>query len=159
MRFGTLWGAVSTVAKVDISKGRFEYRKQLKESNIFACVIVFISIAMTLILSVFYQARIDIVLIFLAIQVVDMLLDPCINNLSVFTQLEYSPLLNTILTVLAKLIRTPVSIFILSPYCTEIGQIVQGVLLFISLLIVRIAKYKVVDGRLIVKENKKEGQS
>lgn len=142
-------GAISTVSKVDISKNRFEYKKQLKQSYIYALVVILSSIIMTLILSIFNDAKITIVLIYLLFQVLDMLLNPYSKILSTFTQLEYSPTLNTIISLSLKALRTFISVIIISPYCTEIGQIIQGFLLFLILLILRFRKYKIADGKLI----------
>ena len=77
---------------------------------------------------------------------------------STYTQLEYSPVLNTVLTFVGKGIRVVLSVFILSPFCTEIGQITQSVLLFISFMILRLVKYKVMDGKLTIKEKAKVKQ-
>lgn len=148
-------GAISTVAKVDISKGRYEYRKEVKNAYIYAGAVILSSVIMSFALAGAYNAKTTLVLIYLAFQVVDMLINPFSKIISTYTQLEYSPTLNTVISLVFKVIRTLLSVVIISPYCTEIGQIVQGGLLFFALLIIRLVKFKVADGKLIVQ---KEGE-
>jgi len=142
--------AVSTVAKVDISKGRFEYKKLLKDGYIYSIIVILTSVVMSFALFKYYNANLLIVLAILAFQVIDMLFAPYHRILSRFIQIEYSPTLMTILSLSLKVIRTALSVLILSPYCTEIGQIVQGGLMFIALLIIRFIKFKVVDNKLTI---------
>lgn len=82
-----------------------------------------------------------------------MFLDTYTSILSIYTQIEYSPIINTVLNLSTMIIRTILSLLILSPYCTDIGQISQSVMLFISFSVIRFSKYKVVENKLIVKEN------
>lgn len=154
-----MMGAISTVAKVDISKNRYEYRREVKNAYFYTFTIVLFSIIMTLILAFINKAIMTIVLAYLAFQVVDMLLDPYATILSTYTQLEYSPIINTILNLSIKILRTILSVVIISPFCTEIGQLTQGVLLFLSLIVVRVCKFKVVDGKLTIKISKKKNDN
>ena len=144
-------GAISTVAKVDISKNRYDYKKEVKNAYVYSSVVIASSIIMSIILSVVNKVVIEIAIVYLAFQVLDMLLHPYKSILSIYTQLEYSATLNTIISFTLKGFRTLLSVIILSPYCTEIGQLLQGTLAFIIFAIIRIAKYKVVDNKLIVK--------
>ena len=144
-------GAISTVAKVDISKNRYDYKKEVKNAYVYSSVVIASSIIMSIILSVVNKVVIEIAIVYLAFQVLDMLLHPYKSILSIYTQLEYSATLNTIISFTLKGLRTLLSVVILSPYCTEIGQLLQGALTFIIFAIIRIAKYKVDDNKLIVK--------
>lgn len=145
--------AIYTVAKVDISKNRFEYKKLLKEGYFYSILIILTSIVMTFSLFNYFNANLLVVVLILGFQVVDMLFAPYHRIIAGFIQIEYSPTLITALSLSLKVIRTALSILIISPYCTEIGQVVQGGLMFIALIIIRITKFKVVDNKLIV--NKK----
>lgn len=144
-------GAISTVAKVDISKNRYDYKKEVKNAFVYASVVIASSIVMAITLSLINNVVLHIAIIYLTFQVVDMLLHPYKLILSIYTQLEYSATLNTIITFTLKGLRTLLSVVILSPYCTEIGQLVQGALAFIIFTIIRISKYKVDGNKLIVK--------
>ena len=144
--------AISKIAKIDLAKNRYDYKNEMKNASIFSVIVVLISIVMTITLGFINSANMSIVLVYLSFQVFDMLVDPFRNIMSTYTQLEYSPLLNTILNFTYKVIRTLLAIFVISPYCTEIGQMTQGILLMMSYVIIRLVKYKVVDGKLIVKK-------
>lgn len=143
--------AIETVAKVDISKGRYEYKKEIKNAYLFTLIVVISSVIMTFILSHFNGVVLKIAVVYLAFQVADMLLSPYSYILSVYTQLEYSPTINTVISLSIKTIRTLVSVVILSPYCTDIGQLLEGGLLFMAFLILRLIKYRIVDGKLTKK--------
>lgn len=148
-------GAISTIAKVDISKNRYNYKNEVKNAYIYTSIVVVSSIIMAIILTQLNDVVIKIALIFLTFQVVDMFLFPYKTILSVFTQLDYSPTLNTIISFSLKALRTLLSVVIISPYCTEIGQITQGVLSFLIFTLIRVYKFKVVDNKLILKYSKR----
>ena len=82
-----------------------------------------------------------------------MFLDTYTSILSIYTQIEYSPIINTVLNLSTMIIRTILSLLILSPYCTDIGQISQSVMLFISFIVLRFSKYKIVENKLMVKKD------
>lgn len=145
--------AIPKIAKIDLAKKRYDYKNELKNASIFSVIVVLISIVMTISLALLNGANMSLVLIYLSFQVFDMLIDPFRNIMSAYTQLEYSPLLNTVLNFSYKVIRTLLSIFVVSPYCTEIGQMTQGILLMISYIIIRAVKYKTIDGKLTIKKN------
>ena len=147
--------AISTTTKVDISKKRFEYKRHIKESYIYAIIVMLSSVAMAITLCLINKITFYIAIIYLIFNVIDMLLHPYAKILSIYTQLQYSPLLNTIICFSLKTIRTILSIVILSPYCTEIGQIVQGALAFACFVMIRILKYRVKNGKLIIKNKSK----
>ena len=146
--------AISIVAKVDIAKGRYNYKKEIKNAYFFAGVVTLCSSVMTISLSLLNHANLSIVLIYLAFNLFDMALHPFKSIIYAFTQIEYSPTLNTIFDVSFKVIRAILSIFILSPYCNEIGQVAQAILFFITFITLRFVKYKVVDGKILVKQKK-----
>ena len=143
--------AIAKIAKIDLAKKRYDYKNELKNASIYSVIVVFISIILTISLGLLNGANMGIVLVYLSFQVFDMLVDPFRNIMLTYTQLEYSPLLNTVLNFGYKAIRTVLAIFLISPYCTEIGQMTQGILLMISYIIIRVTKYKMVDGKLVVK--------
>ena len=148
--------AISKIAKIDLSKKRYDYKNELKNATVFSAIVVLISVVMTIALALISGAKLEIVAIYLAFQVFDMLLDPFKLIMSCFVQLEYSPTLNTTIGFICKGIRTVLSIFIISPFCTEIGQMSQCILLLISYAVIRVAKCRVVNGRLQIKSKETE---
>lgn len=149
-------GAISTVAKVDISKNRYNYRQELKNSYVFTLIVIASSFVMTFALIFLFNASLPLVLIYIAFQVFDFLTTPISDILAVFTQLEYSPVLNTIISLSTKAVRVLLSVVIMSPFCTDIGQVVEAVLLLGTLLIIRFTKYKVSEGKLLVKTSEND---
>ena len=157
-------GAISKIAKIDLSKKRYNYKQEIKNASIYTAILIAISCASTIGLTFLNGAKLPIVIVYLSFQVFDMACDPFRQIMSTYTQLEYSPRLNTIINFIYKGIRVCLSVFIISPYCTEIGQVSQGLLLLISYIVIRAVKYKVVDGKLCTKKpteevwDKSEGQ-
>jgi len=148
--------AVNTASKVDISKQRFQYKKLVCNSYMYVSILAISSIIMTLILSQTREVVMIPCLIYLGIQIIDMFLYTFEIIMSNFTQLEYSPKLNTIIQFSLLGIRTIIATFLISPYCTEFAQLVNCILGFTIYLIIRFAKYKIVDNKLIVKQKAKE---
>lgn len=141
-----MFSAISTVSKVDIAKNRFEFKKVLFDSYFYVSVIMSSSIIMFSVLINFYDVKFNIAITYLLFQILDMILYAYISVMEAYTQLEISYKLSTNIALILMLIRFLVSIFIISPYCTEIGQVTQGILSFIVYLIVgiKILKSKVI---------------
>ena len=144
-------GAIPTVVKVDISKNRFQYKKLLKQSYIFTSCIILSSATMLLALFSIFGVNLKIAIIYFFFQITDMILSVYSSIIKTYTQLEYSPVLSTTMELIGKCVRTPLSIFILSPFCTEIGQVTQGILLFLVYLTTRFAIYRIKENTLVVK--------
>ncbi len=149
-------GAISTVAKVDISKGRYQYKKEVKNSYIYSLFVILSSVIMSVALMGVYDAKPLLVVAFLSFEIVDMLLYAFMAGISVYVQIEFSARINTALSLICKAIRTILSLAILSAFCTAIGQIVETLLLFGVLMILRICRFKDVDGRLIIFKKEKQ---
>lgn len=145
-------GAIETVANVDISKGRYDYKKELKNAYIFTIILILTSIAMSFSMAAINKASFKLVSIYLALQVADMLLHVFTSIVSIYTQIEYSPTLNTAISLFIRIIRTVISVTLISAFCTDIAQLTTGFLSFVAMLIIRIVKYKVVDGKLTIKQ-------
>lgn len=129
--------AISTVAKVDISKDRFEYKKQIKCAYIYVFVLILSSLIMTLILSHFNSIKLEIALAYLSFEIIAMLLCPVEIILFTYTQLEYSSVLTSIITLSMNGIRTILSLVILSPFCTQFARLFQSVAMFISAILIK----------------------
>lgn len=144
--------AISKIAKIDLSKKRYNYKQELKNSFVLTAIVILLSCVMTITLSLLNGAKLSIVLIYLSFQIFDIATEPFKQIMSTYTQLEFSPRLNTIINFVFKAVRIVLSVFIISPFCTEIGQITQCILLFGSYIILRVVKYKVVEGKLMIKD-------
>ena len=146
--------AISITTKVDISKQRLKYNKHLKDSYIYCLCIIALSVVMVFSLFSLYGVVLEIALIYLSFHVFDMFLHPYKTLIEIYTQLEYSSTINTIIALSLKFIRFLLSILILSPFCTEFGQVTQGILGFIIYLIIRLTLYKNIEGKLKIKSLK-----
>lgn len=116
------------MAKIDISKKRLKYKKLIKESYLFTSCVIISSALMLFSFFSIYGVDLKIAIIYFIFQIVDMLLTPYFTILKYYTQIEYSPLINTIVNLVVKIIRISLAIFILSPYCTEIGQLAESII-------------------------------
>lgn len=142
--------AIATVVKVDLSKNRYQYKKELKNAYLFCLIVVLSSVVMSFSLALAYGASLVLVTIYLSFQIVDMLSHPYQKILGVYTQIEYSPIIPVAIDISAKVVRTFIATIIISPFCTDIAQVVDCVILM-SICFVRIFKFKVVDGKLVLK--------
>ncbi len=149
-------GEIKTIAKIDISNSEYNYRKALKNS----CIVNMFYMGTSLILffSLFkaYHVVLTLCLIYLAFQFFDMfVLSFVYSNLKAFMQLEFSPTRCTIINLLNHVIRTILSIAILHPFNTNIGQVVCGTVTLPILLYFRFKYFKLnPDGVLVPKRKK-----
>ncbi len=114
--------AISTVANVDISKGKFNYKDSLKKAYCYQAVIIASTLIMFFGLFSVYKISLTIGLIYLAFQLVDFVVAPIYSVIEPYCQIELSPVPVTIANIVSYVIRMLLSVFILSPFCTDIGQ-------------------------------------
>ncbi len=142
--------AIKTGAKIDISKGVYNYKESIKTASSFTGICALSSILMFVTLYQFYGVNLNIALIMFGIQILDYILYIFIGNLDSFLQLNYSPTLNTINGIFSTIIKTILSIVLLTPYCTVIGQIVGSIVLLSLCLWKRFSHFKLTkEGYLI----------
>lgn len=124
--------AIDTIAKVDISKRKFKYKEHLKNSFVLVLILVISSIIMTILLYNSYNVDLNIAIIFIAGELLNLMIYPfyCIKICCL--QLEESALKTTTNKEIANILRTAMS-FVATPYCTIIGQLVS---MFYQLLFV-----------------------
>jgi len=115
--------AVAKIAKIDLSRGDFNFKSAIKKSTILTLSYVASSVILFFALFKAYNATLWIGVICLAMQVADMILDIFIRNLRCFLQLEYSPYLITFLNLTIMVFRAIFSVFVLSPFNTNIAQV------------------------------------
>lgn len=150
-------GAIGKIAKIEISQSTYNYKRALKFSSVISVFYIMTSLVMFFSLFWVYDLILVIGLIYLFIQIADMLLNIVKANLQSFMQLEYSATKSTIINIVCKSIRTLLSLLIISPYNTNIAQIISGSL---SLLLFAILRYKYFkldkDGKLVRKLSKEK---
>lgn len=143
--------ARDTVAKVDIAKGRYDFKKEMRNAYIYTAILALSSIVMSLIFVFVIDVSIPFVIYYLLFEVIDMFMDTYAVILSIYTQIEYSSILSTILNLAGMVAWTILSLAIMSPFCTDIGRVSQSLILLVAYVIIRIKKYKLIDNKLIVK--------
>jgi hypothetical protein len=120
----TQWDAITsidTVAKIDITKGSFNFKEHLKNGYKLAVVLVSTTLIMNLAMYWYYKPNFIILAIMLGIQIINMLIDPAIIIRLSYLQLNVNNKRNNINYFIARLIRI-ISSFIPSGFCTYIGQ-------------------------------------
>lgn len=125
---------VDTLAKIDISQNQFNYKKHQKNALILSVILNISIILLFLILYPFYKPNLIITLIFTIPTLIDLLIVPFYNLKKDYLQINVSPIKVTTITQVANILRTLCS-FLLTPYCTLIGQEVTIYLQLISFYI------------------------
>lgn len=132
-------GAIDTVAKIDISKGKFNYKVHRKNAYKLLGILLFTSFLMLLLTYRFYELNLVIILLYLSVEVVNFLVEPLYELKVCYLQLTNK--FKTKVTtnkIAASGIRTLAS-FLKTPFCTAIGQSLS---MLEQLLIVNILFYK-----------------
>ena len=144
--------AISTIAKIDISKGVFNYKKHIKNAYKLLCILLTTTIIMFLTLYNFYSININLFIIYFLFEIVNFLIYPMYRIKTYYLQLEYSAVKTTINKISASVLRMFIS-FIKTPFCTGIGQICSSIYQFITINIMFNRNFKVNESGFI--ENKK----
>jgi len=121
-------GAVGKIAKIDLARDDFNFKSAVKKSAALTCIYILSSCVLFFALFKVYKVSLSIGLIFLMIQFADMLVDVFSPNIKAFLELEYSPMVTSAINLVIKALRTVMSVFLLTPFNTNIAQIVFDVL-------------------------------
>jgi len=130
----TQWDAadsISTIAKIDISKGNFNYNIHKKN----AYNLIFILFSTTLIMFItlyrFYDLNIILTFIYLGFEIINFIIYPIYRLKTCYLQLEYSALKITSNKVISGILRFFISL-VKSPFCTGLGQVTSSIYQFIT---------------------------
>lgn len=134
--------AISTVAKIDISKGKFNYLEHRKNGYKLLVVMLLSVFLMFIIMCNFYTLDIKLTFIYLAFEIVNFMIYPIYRLKTCFLQLEYSAIKITSNKFVASTLRTFLS-FLKTPFCTGIGQCCSSIYQFITTSIIFKLNYKV----------------
>lgn len=130
----TQWDAfasIKTVAKIDISKGKFNYNEHRR--NAYKLLgILFTTVFIMLIVSLkFYDLDLRITAVYLSVEIINFIIYPIYNIKTCYLQLEKLAVKVTSNKICAGVLRMILSL-VKSPYCTSIGQIVSSLYQFIT---------------------------
>ena len=124
--------AISTVAKIDIARGCFNYKTHRKNAYKLLGILMVTILLLFVIIYPFNELTLWLVLIYLSIEVYNFLIYPIYNIKAIFLQLEYSSFITTTNKVIASILRTLLS-FLKTPFCTGIGQIASFIYQFTTI--------------------------
>lgn len=145
---------IGKIAKIDISQSCYNYKKALKYSSIINACYCALGIILFFALFKFYNVRLEIGLIYLSIQIADILQSSLNINLQTFMQLEYSPFKATLINLLKKGLRTLLTVVIFSPFNTDIAQITCEILGLLIYLMLRYRNFKLDENGFLIKKDK-----
>lgn len=150
-------GAIDTVAKIDISKGKFNYREHKRNAYKLLGILLFTTFIMLLFSIKFYELNITITLLYLVIEVINFLLEPLYEIKVCFLQLtdKFESKVTTN-KVAASGVRTIAS-FLKTPFCTAIGQAFSMIEQLIVVNVIFYRNFRInKDGTVVRKEEKRK---
>jgi len=128
-------GAISTVAKIDISKGCFNYKEHKRNAYKLLFILLSTTVLLFIVFYRFYELDMKLFLIYLSFELINFSIYPIYQLKTVFLQLEYSVVKITTNEIIATGGRMLISL-LKTPFCTGIGQVVSSIYQFISLNII-----------------------
>lgn len=148
--------AIATVAKIDISQNKFNYKVHRKNAYILFGILLTTVFLMFFILYRLYELNLIITLVFLSFDVVNFIVYPIYRIKTCYLQLEYSAVKTTTNKIVSSGLRM-IILFMKTPYCTGLGQVCSAIYQYISVNKMFHTNYKInADGtisKIEVKEN------
>ena len=127
--------AITTVAKIDISKNCFNYKKH-KENAYKLLVILLLTIFIMFIITFkFYNSDLKLTIIYLGFEIVNFSIYPIYKIKTCYLQLEQYALKVTTNKMFAGILRLFIS-FLKTPFCTGVGQLISSFYQFITVNII-----------------------
>ena len=151
--------AMSTVAKIDLANGKYDYKQTIKNCIKYTSIITASSILGFFGLFKLYNVNLKLGLICFFVELIEFCYNPIIYGFEPFVQLEYSAFKNTVISTTSYVVRFVISTFVPIALCTVLGQFVGGVFELLCLLFIRFKVYRVKDGKLVKKDAKNANNS
>lgn len=153
--------AIETVAKIDISKGKFNYKEHRRNAYKLLGILLFTTFLMIAFSYRYYELNFVITLMYLSVEIVDFLVEPIyalkICYLQLTDKFESKVTSNK---VVASGIRVVTS-FLKTPFCTAIGQTFSMIEQYIVVNIIFYRNFKInKDGiieKIVVEKGEKYG--
>ena len=123
--------AISTVAKIDISQGKFNYKEHRNNAYKLLGILISTVFAMLLISYKFYELDLGITLIYLSFELINFVIYPIYRIKTCYLQLERLAKKVTTNKITAGVIRFLISL-LKTPYCTGLGQVTSSIYQFIT---------------------------
>lgn len=113
--------SIITGATIDASKDKLKYEESLKNGKYLSYMLIATIILMAFVLYPFYKPTIWVLLVFVGVQIIDLILSPKLWIRQQYMQINYSARKNTFHKNVYEIIRIIFS-FVPTPFCTCIGQ-------------------------------------
>lgn len=126
------FGAISTVAKIDISKNEFNYIEHRNNDYKLLVVLLTTTFIMLLISYKFYDLDLKITLIYLSFELVNFIIYPVYKIKTCYLQLTKLAKEVTTNKIIAGIVRFLLSL-LKTPYCTGIGQVTSSLYQFLTI--------------------------
>ena len=144
--------AIQTVANIDISQGKFNYKEHIKNAYKLLMILLSSVFLMFIILYHSYSLNMKLVFIYFAFELVNFVIYPIYRIHTCYLQLEYSSMKTTVNKTIASVFRFILSL-LPTPFCTGIGQVCSSIYQFISTNVMFGKNYKVDNlGNITLKE-------
>ena len=124
--------AISTVAKIDISQNKFNYKQHRRNAYILLTILLTTVFIMFISLYGLYELNLIITLIFLSFELINFIIYPIYRIKTCYLQLEYSAIKTTTNKMVSSTLRMIMSV-LKTPFCTGIGQVCSSIYQFISI--------------------------
>lgn len=147
--------AVATVAKIDISKNKFNYREH--RNNAYKLLFLLLSTVFIMFVTLysFYELNLGITMIYLSFELVNFVVFPIYRLKTCYLQLEYSAIKTTSNKIISSILRMVIS-FIKTPFCTGMGQACSAIYQFFSVNILFHRNFRINKDGTIKRWNKDE---
>lgn len=149
------FSAISTVAKIDISKRKFNYKEHRKNAYKLLTILLITVFIMLIVSFRFYSLDLSITIIYLSFELVNFAIYPIYRIKTCYLQLEYLVIKITTNKIISDILRMFMSL-LKTPYCTGIGQCVSSIYQFISVNFMFHKNFKVAESGEVEKILKEE---
>lgn len=137
-----VYDAINISAKIDISKGKFNYKEHKNNAYKLLLILLVTVFLMFIVLYRFYELDMILVLIYFSFELVNFLVYPVYKLKTCFLQLEYSAIKTTANKMVSSGLRMVISL-LKTPFCTGLGQVCSSIYQLISLNIMFDKNYKI----------------
>ena len=143
--------AIKTVAKIDISKEKFNYKRhKINAYNLL--VILIITVFIMLIVSLkYYDLDLKITAIYLSFELINFIIYPIYSIKTSYLQLEKYEIKVTSNKLFAGILRMIISL-LKTPYCTGIGQVTSSIYQLITVNIIFHRNFRINKSGIILKK-------
>ena len=151
--------AIKTVAKIDISKGQFNYKNHKINSYKLLGILLTTVFIMLVVSLRYYNLDLKITAIYLSFDLINFIIYPIYTIKTSYLQLEEYEIKITSNKLFAGILRMLIS-FLKTPYCTGIGQVTSSIYQLITVNIIFHRNFIInKDGTVIKKGEKNDGHN